>query len=100
MGPYPVEFDPRAIAEAREARLWYAARSPLAAARFMAELDQAVARASTAPDTWSAYLHGTRAVRLGRFPHLLVFRTLEKAVQVIAVAHPSRRPGYWRRRVS
>lgn len=37
-----IELHPAAIEEAREARLWYAARSPAAAARFMVEFDRAI----------------------------------------------------------
>ena len=40
-----------------------------------------------------------RWVRVSRFPYVLVFRELTpKTVKVVAVAHTSRRPGYWRRR--
>jgi hypothetical protein len=35
-------FHPEAVAEARAARRWYADRSPLAAAAFVAELDHAL----------------------------------------------------------
>jgi plasmid stabilization system protein ParE len=95
-----IEFDPRAIAEARAARRWYARRSAAAAGRFLAELDRAVEQISAAPHRWAAYLHGTRSVRLRRFPYLVVYRQTADAIQVVAVAHAKRRPGYWRRRMS
>ena len=41
MDPRPIELHPEAIAEARDARTWYAQRSYVAADAFMAELDQA-----------------------------------------------------------
>jgi hypothetical protein len=44
MDPRPIELHPRAIAEARAAREWYADRSPAAAEAFMAELDLAIDR--------------------------------------------------------
>jgi len=43
-------FHPAAVAEAQAARRWYAERSPLAAAAFIAELDHAVAQITEAPD--------------------------------------------------
>jgi hypothetical protein len=47
-----------------------------------------------------------RATELGfggtsspRFPFSLVYRVLESEVEVLAVAHGKRRPGYWRSRL-
>lgn len=95
-----VDLHPLAIAEARAARRRYARVSQSLAARFMAELDAAVARVGTNPARHSSYLHGTRVTRLGRFPYLFVYFELPPArVLVVAVAHGRRRPGYWRRRL-
>jgi hypothetical protein len=69
------------------------------AQRFVAELDHAVAQIVAAPQQWPAYLHGTRFFRLHHFPYLVVFQESATSVQVIAVAHDKRRPGYWRRRL-
>ena len=33
-----------------------------------------------------------------RFPYLIVYRTTSTAIQVVAVAHGRRRPGYWKTR--
>jgi plasmid stabilization system protein ParE len=99
MSPVRLEIHPRAIAEARAARRWYAQRSSSVAAQFVVELDHAIAQITTAPPQWPPYLHGTRVYRLRRFPYLIVYSELVSAVQVIAVAHTKRRPGYWRRRV-
>jgi hypothetical protein len=65
----------------------------------MAELDQAMTRLTAAPHHWPAYLYETKVYRLRRFPYLLVYSLSAAAVQVIAVAHGKRRPGYWRRRL-
>jgi len=38
-------------------------------------------------------------VRVNRFPYLLIFgEQSPNVVMVVAVAHTSRRPGYWRHR--
>ena len=54
------------------------------------------------PDRWSAYLHGTRRYLMKRFPYFVVYRALELSnkLQVIAVAHERRKPGYWRPRLT
>lgn len=47
---------------------------------------------------WSRYLQGTRQVQLHRYPYLVVYKLRRSVVQVVAVAHASRRPGYWAKR--
>jgi len=100
MDQRPVELHPAAIDEARAAREWYAARSPAAGAAFGAELDRAIEAIAAAPERWATYLHGTRRYLMNRFPYLVVYREAPDRVQVIAVAHGRRRPGYWRSRMT
>ena len=35
-----------------------------------------------------------------RFPYLIVYRVTASAIQVVAVAHARRRPGYWKTRLA
>jgi len=35
-----------------------------------------------------------------RFPHALLYQVGVDHILILAIAHPSRRPGYWRRRVT
>ncbi len=93
-----VRFDPEALAELTGAMDWYSARSELAARTFAIELERAVLRLSEAPMRWPTYRHGTRKIRLRRFPYAIVYRVDADEIQVVAVAHLHRRPGYWRNR--
>jgi len=93
-----VHLHPEAVSEARAAYAWYAARSALAAAFFLAELDDAVARVQESPDAWSTYVEATRRYLLRRFPYFVVYRVSPGRVEILAVAHARRRPGYWRGR--
>src|SRR5262249_23719023 len=99
MTPSNLDFHPRAVAEARAARRWYALRSPAVALRFLTELDDALRQIATSPNQWPPYVHGTRVYRLRRFPYLVVYHETIADLQVIAVAHVRRRPGYWQRRI-
>jgi len=94
----PVEFLPEAAAEAAAARAWYHDRSPNAATAFVVELDAAVERIAEAPRLYPTYVAGTRRYLMRRFPFLVVYRVQDERVQVIAVAHGNRRPGYWKKR--
>ena len=95
-----IEFHPLAIVEARAARRRYAKVSETLATRFLTSLDFAVAAIESNPIGYSPYLHGTRFIRLKKFPYLLVYLELStNRLLGVAVAHAHRRPGYWRRRL-
>jgi plasmid stabilization system protein ParE len=96
--PLPIEFHPDADDEAVAAHRWYKEQSQRAAARFLEELDRAIDRIESNPLCGGAYLHGTRCCLLRRFPYLVVYHPTEVALQVIAIAHGRRRPGYWKSR--
>lgn len=78
---------------------WYLARSPRAAARFLNEIDRAIALIVEAPEIWPRFEIDTRRYPLRSFPFDLLYRELGGAIQVVAVAHQRRRPGYWRSRI-
>src|SRR5947209_5309180 len=99
MNRMQLDIHPLAAKEARAARRWYAQRSLSAAHRFVAELDWGIQQISAAPRQFAPYLHGTRAYRVRRFPYLIVYQEDGSTVQILAVAHGHRRPGYWRRRL-
>jgi toxin ParE1/3/4 len=94
----PLRLHPQAIAEARAARRWYAERDPAAAEAFMAELDRAVSLIARMPRTWPSFEAGTRRFLFKRFPYYAVYRERGDAIEVVAVMHARRRPGYWHRR--
>lgn len=100
MGPFAIEFHRRAIFEANAAWRWYQQRSQFAARGFLDELDFAVSEFSTDPERWPDYLHGTQCFKLRRYPYVVVFVQGSAQIEVVAVASTSRRPGYWRRRLS
>ena len=99
MGRLPVEVHPEALQEARAAREWYAERGATLGEAFMEELDRAIESIAEQPHAWPPFERGTRRYLLGRFPHSVVYRVVRETVQLVAVAHASRTPGYWRHRV-
>ena len=94
-----MRFHPDAIAEVRAARIWYSARNIEAGDRFREELKWALDRIRERPETWPAHVHGTHRKAFRRFPYVVVYRIRDE-VQVIAIPHHRRRPGYWRTRLS
>jgi toxin ParE1/3/4 len=95
--PSQIDLHPAAVKEARKAYRWYFRRSATAASRFRAAFEAGLEQIAQSPDRWPVYLHGTRYRLLRRFRFILVYRQRGDRIQVVAVAHGSRRPGYWKR---
>ena len=85
--------------EAQSAESWYRARNSDAAARFRLIVERTANRIAAAPDTYPFVRSQYRQLRVTGFPYALVYRIRDdRSVMVVAVAHTSRRPGYWQRR--
>jgi len=94
------KFHEEAAAEYDAAFDWYLARSPDAALKFDAEVDRALAQIIQAPQRWAVGSHSTHRFLLRQFPFTLIYREQTSAdIQIVAVAHTSRKPGYWKRRL-
>jgi hypothetical protein len=96
-----VRFHRLASRELKSAYAWYRVRDVRIADRFLAAVDLAAMRIGRDPDSLPVERKHFRAVRVRRFPYRLIFERFgaDQAL-VIAVAHTSRHPGYWRRRKS
>ena len=99
-----LSIDEEAQEEARSLVAWYQERNPQAAERltnlFVATVEE-IARHPLAYPPAEAWRHSTnvRRARLAGFPIIIVFQVRDDEIYVIAVAHTSRRPGYWSARV-
>jgi plasmid stabilization system protein ParE len=94
-----VRIHPAALDEAEAAVDWYAQRSRRAAQRFLDQLDGAIDQIARNPSQCAQYEFGTRRMVLRRFPFAIVFREASAGIEIIAVAHSRRRPGYWQDRL-
>ncbi|HUH01121.1 MAG TPA: type II toxin-antitoxin system RelE/ParE family toxin [Kofleriaceae bacterium] len=98
MARWKLRIEARAEAEARAAFQWYQSRHPLAAERFEAALEACIDAISDAPERFPEVEPGVRRrLLLHRFPYAVLYRVVTEEVQVVAVTHLRRRPGYWRR---
>ena len=99
MARWKLRIEERAEAEARSAFLWYARRSARAAERFQAAVEECIDAIAEAPTSSPELEPGVRRrLVLQRFPYGVLYRVTEDEVQIVAVMHLHRRPGYWRRR--
>jgi toxin ParE1/3/4 len=99
MAELPIDIHAEAHLEEEEAFHWYLDRSRRAAEAFLEEIDEARRAIQNSPQAWAEYLYGTRRYLLRRFPYVVIYRVTERRIEVIAVAHGRRKPGYWMNRL-
>jgi plasmid stabilization system protein ParE len=98
--PERLAVHPDALRESAEAERWYAERDLRAARELAREIDAAVAEVARVPERWRCHADGHRRCPLRRYPFAIVYDLRAGAIDVLAFAHASRRPGYWSRRTS
>ena len=90
---------PEADDELQAAIQWYAAQGGRKALRFDNKIDGLIEEIRTHPDRYPPIDQEFREAAVPKFPYSVIYRVLPTGdVQVIAVAHASREPGYWRGR--
>jgi hypothetical protein len=70
------------------------------AEKFVDCIDEIVGRIAGSPSEFPVW-HGDRRFRRAvaqRFPYVIFFRELSDCIEVTAVAHAAREPGYWLKR--
>jgi toxin ParE1/3/4 len=94
-----VEYHQGATADVKSAVAWYRKRSRKAALDFIEELHRAADTICEAPERWPIGKNNTRRFLLWRFPFSIIYSERASTVTIWAVAHGSRRPEYWVRRL-
>ncbi len=95
----PLKYHPAASLEIKAAHEWYLKQSVPVADGFYEELLPALDRVQEQPRLYPQHLYGTHRVVLDRYPFFIVYRELLHEIQIVAVAHAKRRPGYWAKRL-
>lgn len=93
-----VEFHPAADAELRATAIDYEGRLPGLGSEFLVEVESVCSRLSEHQALGPKLDAEHRRLGLRRFPFGLIYRVKSSKVQIVAVAHRRRRPGYWRGR--
>jgi len=94
-----VTIDPEAELELTDAALYYARESGADLGRaFIAEFERSVEILRANPTLGAPWRGAIRRLPLRRFPYSIVYRLRQSELEVFAIAHQSRKPGYWRAR--
>ncbi len=88
-------FVPAAGQEVEEALDWYLQRSVKAGESFLREFERGLALIAESPRLWPHFEAGARRYVLRKFPFSIVYREIPGGIEIVAVAHQKKRPGYW-----
>ncbi len=100
MAPLPIRYWLEAVNELDDAVAWFSHQSPSVANEFRQLVRTKIAEARRDPQHWPLQADGTRQIHLAPYQYLLIIREAERLLEIVAAAHTSRRPGYWRKRLS
>lgn len=93
------DFHPLAAKDFRKARRYYAQRSQNVTLRFVNAVDVAIGKILAEPYRWPKHDDQFRWVRTRKFPYLLIYEIENHSkLIIIAVAHTSRKPSFWKKR--
>ena len=65
---------------------------------FLVEIERAISNLLRYPELGAPWHGNTRRYVMSRFPYSLIYTVFGEEIRIFAVAHHSRRPGYWRKR--
>lgn len=95
----PVQLLNAAIAELSEASHFYDAQRGGLGKEYLDTVYGAFATIAKDPEVWPLWRDVARSYRVSRFPFRVFYRESKGIILIVAVAHLSRRPGYWMERL-
>jgi plasmid stabilization system protein ParE len=99
MARFSIRHYPEATDELKQAADWYHQRDPRVAARFIAAIKAKLKEIAATPHRWPLEPGGIRQALVRKYKYSIVFREHHGVVEILAYAHGSRDPGYWRNRL-
>jgi toxin ParE1/3/4 len=90
-----------AEAELEDAFHWYESKAGGLGRELLDEVDEGIERIRETLDTWPLYAEdlGVRRFLLHRFPFAILYRAGSDMIQIVAIMHLRRKPGYWAHRL-
>lgn len=97
----PVSFHRLALKELFAASDYYDAERKGLGSLFLAAVEATVAKIKESPQAGAPSPDGVcRKWAVRGFKHRVIYLEMPAFIRIVAVAHPSRRPVYWRRRMN
>ena len=95
----PARYHPLARSELIASALFYDKRNRGLGERFFSAVEATEAQICENPLRGQLFEAGTRKLSVKKFPFALIYKEFPDSVMVFAVAHFSRKPGYWLERL-
>lgn len=87
-----------ARAETEAAAAFYNEKHPNLAQRFLDNLEETLHRIQRHPQAYRQVAGEIRKCRVAHFPYGVIYRVRSDVIEIIAVMHLRRSPGYWKQR--
>ena len=94
------EFHPEALEEYDKAGHYYAQQKPGLDLRFIVCIEEAIGLILEDPYRWRPFDEDVRRCLTRIFPYGILYTVEADFVLIVAVAHCSREPGYWKHRIA
>jgi plasmid stabilization system protein ParE len=96
----PLEFHPQASEELIDSAQFFEGASSGLGDRFLDALHALMGRIESYPSYGApTSSRRTRVARVSGFPYDVIYRDESSRIYVVAIAHQSRKPGYWKGRI-
>ena len=90
---------PEAASDLRDAAGYYRDQAGNALSQsLLDEFERSVTMLLQHPALGAVWRHGKRRFVMRRFPFSLIYLVVGEEIRILALAHHSRRPGFWRQR--
>jgi len=93
-----IRLHPNAAIEGVDARAWIDNDDANQGSRFADALEEAFGKIKCRPLGYRRFDGEFRKIKVGKFRYSVVYRIRGDEIQVIAIMHQHRRPGYWKDR--
>jgi toxin ParE1/3/4 len=94
------EFHPEALEEYNEACFYYARKESGLDLRFIVSVEAAIERILQDPARYRRLDEDVRRCLTQVFPYAILYTIEDDFILIVAVAHCSKEPGYWKHRVT
>lgn len=93
-------FHPEARLEFTEATLYYIEKSVSLGAAFYSEVEDAIEKIVAHPQLYRTIDEDVRRCLTKRFPYAVLYTIEDNYILLLAIMHCSRKPSYWKQRIS
>lgn len=94
-----IQFHPDAETELIESAAWYESKQKNLGKRFIDTITSATVKIKNNPEIFQQISAGVRRCLVPHFPYGIIFRDRQSGIEIVALVHLHREPGYWIQRL-